>query len=153
MRSGQTAESVLYEGFFYAHKDRVAIIMACLLSVWVLFGFYNAGVVKRRETFTGQFARSPRPSMDYSECQNHAKVKGSGVVIAVTLVGLVLWSVFAEMHLMHLPQSEDSDAVGQWGPLVASLLVGCGAWIKARVDRKGNVDAELGQAKGDSWVR
>lgn len=35
MRSGQSAQNVVYEGFFYAHKDRVAIIMACLLTFWI----------------------------------------------------------------------------------------------------------------------
>ncbi|KAL2056752.1 hypothetical protein ABVK25_003147 [Lepraria finkii] len=155
MRSGQSAQNVVYEGFFYAHKDRVAIIMACLLTFWVLFGFYNAGDMTPREKIERDFSPVRRHNMSFFERRNYVKTQGYGGIIKVTAVSLLAWSFLAEIHLINLPQGENSDAVGQWGPLAASLLVGLGAWIKAKLDdtEKKTEDTELGHLGGNRWPR
>ena len=154
MRSGQNAQNVVYEGFFYNHNDRVAIIMACLLTFWVLFGFWNAGDISPREEFEMDFKPIQRKNMSFTERRHHVKTKGYGGIIKLTMMSLLAWCIFAEMHLIKLPQSEDSDAIGQWGPLVASLLVWLGAWIKSKLDVQGKKEGtELGHLKGNSWPK
>ena len=45
--------------------------------------------------------------------------------------------------LKDLPQGEGPDAIGQWGPLVAILLVLVGAWIKGMLDER--VEKQVGR--------
>lgn len=93
--------------------------------------------------------------MSFFERRNYVKTQGYEGIIKVTAVSLLAWSFFAEIHLIKLPQGENSDAVGQWGPLVASLLVGLGAWIKAKLDdtEKKTKDTELDHLGGNRWPR
>jgi hypothetical protein len=128
--------------------------MACLLTFWVLFGFWNAGDITPWEKFEKDFTPIQLKNMSFTEQRLLVKTKSYGGIIKLTMMSLLAWCIFAEVHLLELPQNEDSDAVGQWGPLVASLLVGLGAWIKSKLDvQEKKEDTELGDLKGNSWPK
>ena len=73
------------------------------------------------------------------------------MLLRITCLGLFAWALFAEMALISTPQSENSDAVGQWGPLIASVLVASGAglknWLDTEIGKRNMIDAELGRLK------
>lgn len=144
MRSGQSPQNVVYDGFFYNHHYLVVYLITCLLTGTVIIGFLSANSPTFQEFVQRQYP--PQQVRLMTPLDKKYKMRVHGYPIALTVLGLVIWISLAERHLINLPQSENSDAVGQWGPVVAFIIVIIGGgfkrWLDIKMGLRGKADVE-----------
>ena len=134
MRTGQAAQNVAYSQFTAYDKRAMAIALTCLLTFYELITY-----VRAREGSAKLPVDSIPSYQPISNPDSEKEKTGSGrwLVKYLTPFFLLGWCVFAELRILRpLPQSEGHDAIGQWAPLVAILLVLTGAWFKGMLDKK-----------------
>lgn len=98
----------------------------------MIYGFYKTRSYTPGEQLGIRF--SPQQWRRHSIAQKIYHIKSQAGLQGLTGVVLIAWVIFAESGLIKIPQSEKPDAVGQWGPLVALVLVVAGAGMENYLD-------------------
>lgn len=129
LRSGQNPQNVIYPTFFYDHKNKITIIVTVLTSLWLWYAFANSRGPTRSELLKKKLDAKVKknPNLKYNSFGMRTaardSAKATGFRIKATVLLAFFWTLAGESMLKKLPYSEKSDAIGQWGPIVAFFLV------------------------------
>ena len=119
--------------------------IVCAVTIWLLFGFFMGMTGRSRDggQWTAQdYITAPSPVHRTSRDRSRWRwMVNRRFIMTLTVVLLFIWVPIAERNLWTLPTEVGPDAVGQWGPVVAVVLVTGAAWVKGQVDKR-NVEGE-----------
>jgi hypothetical protein len=121
MRSGQAPVSTQYPSLFYSHQVAITRTVICVVTAWVVTAFIPS---------RAQSSPNASQNLETGSKLAPARSRRCSIRTCVTIVAVTAWIVIGELFLHTLPYAEKADAIGQWGPVVAFILVALAVGIR-----------------------